>query len=191
MTNICIGPLCIPIQALVPFLFILFRIGVAWFKTNVLKTLSPEEKALAELPPPPAVVERKWVDPSIVHITDAAHLERVKREAMGAGVPVVIDFTAGWCGPCRSIAPLFEELSQQYDACFVKVDIDEADDVALTYKVRSMPTFVFLRIVGDQIEEVRFSGCNKIKLEGLVKAMCAAVVKGEVRETKEEDKKKK
>lgn len=81
--------------------------------------------------------------------------------------------------------------SQQYDACFVKVDIDEADDVALTYKVRSMPTFVFLRIVGDQIEEVRFSGCNKIKLEGLVKAMCAAVVKGEVRETKEEDKKKK
>lgn len=93
------------------------------------------------------------------------------------------------------IAPLFAELAEGYNGCFVKVDIDEAEDVAHKYSIRSMPTFVFLdpEKEGETEEIVRFSGCNKGKLEGLVKAVCAKVlVKGEKEEKREgEDKKKK
>ncbi|KAM3571109.1 hypothetical protein VYU27_006852 [Nannochloropsis oceanica] len=187
MTNICIGPFCVPLGALIPFLFVLFRVALSWFKDR-LGAGSPEEQALAAMPRPPAVNKRTWTDSSIVHITDVAHLAKIRAQAREAGVPVVIDFTATWCGPCRTIAPVFEELSQQYNAAFLKVDIDEADDVAQAFAIRSMPTFVFLRPKDGLEEEIRFSGANKPKLEGLVRATCAAVVRDG---TEEEDKKSK
>ncbi len=80
--------------------------------------------------------------------------------------------------------------SKQYNAAFLKVDIDEADDVAQAFAIRSMPTFVFLRPKDGLEEEIRFSGANKPKLEGLVRAICAAVVRDGTEE-KEEDKKSK
>lgn len=80
--------------------------------------------------------------------------------------------------------------SKQHNAAFLKVDIDEADDVAQAFAIRSMPTFVFLRPKDGLEEEIRFSGANKPKLEGLVRAICAAVVKDGT-EKKEEDKKSK
>lgn len=63
--------------------------------------------------------------------------------------------------------------SKAYDACFGKVDVDTADDVASHFGVRSMPTFVF--VGPDGAELVRFSGCNKAKLEELVGRTCARV----------------
>jgi thioredoxin 1 len=61
---------------------------------------------------------------------------------------VAIDFSASWCGPCQMIAPQYNELSKSpaySNVVFVKVDVDEASDVASNYGVRSMPTFVFVR----------------------------------------------
>lgn len=59
---------------------------------------------------------------------------------------VVIDFFATWCGPCKIIAPQFEELSKQHSSIiFLKVDVDENDEIAATYEVSSMPTFIFIK----------------------------------------------
>jgi thioredoxin 1 len=58
---------------------------------------------------------------------------------------VVIDFFATWCGPCKHIAPKFEELSKMYPhISFLKVDVDESGDLVEYYGIRAMPTFVFL-----------------------------------------------
>ncbi|XP_041634830.1 thioredoxin-like [Cheilinus undulatus] len=76
---------------------------------------------------------------------------------------VVVDFTAAWCGPCRKIAPKFEEASEKYtDMIFIKVDVDECSDVATKYEIRCMPTFMFFRN-GMKIDE--FSGANQDTLK--------------------------
>jgi len=85
---------------------------------------------------------------------------------------VVVDFTASWCGPCRMIAPHFEELSNRYagDATFLKVDVDVCPTVARSQSVSSMPTFVFYR---NRQEITRFSGANASALESKIKEQVA------------------
>ena len=58
---------------------------------------------------------------------------------------VLIDFFATWCGPCKHVAPKFEELSKLYPhVTFLKVDVDESVELTEKFNVRAMPTFVFL-----------------------------------------------
>ncbi|KAM4603520.1 thioredoxin-like [Polymixia lowei] len=79
---------------------------------------------------------------------------------------VVVDFTAKWCGPCRMIAPFFEELEQKYPGCvFLKVDVDEASELSEERKISCMPTFHFYK-QGKKVESLE--GANKQKLEDLV-----------------------
>ncbi|POO00045.1 Thioredoxin [Trema orientale] len=67
---------------------------------------------------------------------------------------VVIDFTATWCGPCRSMEPVLKELSDKYtDVVFVKVDVDELPDVAAEYGIQAMPTFLLMK-KGNQLDKV-------------------------------------
>jgi thioredoxin 1 len=70
--------------------------------------------------------------------------------------PTVIDFWAEWCGPCRTIAPIVEELAEEYaDRVNIgKCDVDNADDVVATYRVRNIPTLVFIKdgnVVGKHV----------------------------------------
>ena len=59
---------------------------------------------------------------------------------------VVIDFFATWCGPCKHIAPKFEEMSKIFPSIvFLKVDVDESAEMVDKFNIRAMPTFVFLK----------------------------------------------
>ncbi|XP_059220770.1 thioredoxin-2 [Stomoxys calcitrans] len=80
---------------------------------------------------------------------------------------VVVDFFATWCGPCKMIAPHLEELSKEYagKVVFVKVDVDDCEDVAMEYGISSMPTFIFIK---NKEKLETFSGANADKLTKLV-----------------------
>ncbi|TPX56190.1 hypothetical protein PhCBS80983_g04716 [Powellomyces hirtus] len=81
--------------------------------------------------------------------------------------PVVIDFHATWCGPCKMIAPKFEEFSNKYSgATFLKIDVDEVPEVAEKEGVSSMPTFLIFAN-GARVGEV--VGANPAKLEAEIK----------------------
>jgi thioredoxin 1 len=68
-------------------------------------------------------------------------------EALKANVPVVVDFWATWCGPCRMIAPIVEELAGEFDGKVKvgKLDVDENQQTAIKYGVRSIPTVLFFK----------------------------------------------
>ena len=83
-------------------------------------------------------------------------------ELLSQEKPVLVDFFAEWCGPCRMLAPVLEKLSSQYEenTKIVKVDIDEESELAHQFKVQSIPTLILFkngqeaeRVVGFQSEE--------------------------------------
>uniref|UniRef100_A0AC34RLJ8 Thioredoxin n=2 Tax=Panagrolaimus sp. JU765 TaxID=591449 RepID=A0AC34RLJ8_9BILA len=59
---------------------------------------------------------------------------------------VVVDFFATWCGPCRIMGPKFHKMSDEFPTgIFIKVDVDEAEDITSDYDIKVMPTFVFIK----------------------------------------------
>lgn len=80
---------------------------------------------------------------SAAAVTDASF----KQEVLDSEVPVLVDFWAPWCGPCRMVAPVVEEIAQQYQEKIkvVKVNTDENPNVASQYGIRSIPTLMIFK----------------------------------------------
>ncbi len=79
----------------------------------------------------------------------------------------VVDFYADWCGPCKMIAPIFEELSAELSANFIKINVDNSQDIAAKFQVASIPTLI---IIKDGKEVDRIVGfMPKPALEGKIK----------------------
>ena len=78
-----------------------------------------------------------------VEVTD----ETFQDEVVGSSVPVLVDFWAEWCAPCKMIAPIVEELADEYDGKvkFAKLDVDSNPNVASTFGVRSIPTLLIFK----------------------------------------------
>ncbi len=72
-------------------------------------------------------------------------------EAMESGETWVIDFWAEWCGPCKTMKPIFESVSEAVDARFGKVNIEDNQEAATTFGVRSIPTFLVVRD-GEEVD---------------------------------------
>ena len=78
-----------------------------------------------------------------------------QQEVLNSNIPVLIDFWAVWCGPCKMIAPFIEEIAKDYEGKVKvgKLDVDNNTNVAMQYGIRSIPTLLFFRDgkVVDQI----------------------------------------
>ena len=68
-------------------------------------------------------------------------------EILASDKPVMIDFWATWCGPCRMLAPIVDEIAAEYDGKIVvaKCNVDDADDVAVDFRIRNIPTIMFFK----------------------------------------------
>jgi len=80
---------------------------------------------------------------SAKHVTT----DQFDAEVLQSSVPVLVDFWAVWCGPCRAIAPHVDAIAQEYAgrAKVVKVNVDEEPEIALRYGIQSIPTLLFFK----------------------------------------------
>ncbi|MDD2751699.1 MAG: thioredoxin [Candidatus Omnitrophica bacterium] len=88
---------------------------------------------------------------SVLHLTDSDF----KKEVLESSLPVVVDFWAPWCGPCKAIGPIVEELAKEYQkkVKVAKINIDEHGATATRYGVMSIPTVMFFKN-GKIVEQV-------------------------------------
>lgn len=102
-----------------------------------------------------------------VTLTDA----NFEEEVLQSDKPVLVDFWAEWCGPCRAIAPTIEELAADFEgrAKVGKLDVDDNQQTAMQYNVRSIPTLLFIKD-GEVVDQL-VGGAPKSKLTEKLEAL--------------------
>ncbi len=90
-----------------------------------------------------------------IEVTDA----NFEKEVLQSNIPVIVDFWAEWCGPCRMVAPIVKEISGEFEgrAKVAKMDVDSNPDIPVKYGIRNIPTILFFKngqIVDKQVGAV-------------------------------------
>jgi thioredoxin 1 len=82
-------------------------------------------------------------NPNVKEVSDSSF----DGDILKSSVPVLVDFWAPWCGPCRSVAPIVDDLATQYAGKLkvAKINVDESTEVAMRYQITSIPTFIVFK----------------------------------------------
>ena len=89
----------------------------------------------------------------------------------GGNLPLVVDFWATWCGPCRMVGPIISEMAEKYDGKIVvgKCDVEESDDLAAEFGIRNIPTVLFFK--NGEIVDKLVGAVPKAKFEEKFEAL--------------------
>ncbi|MBQ4340280.1 MAG: thioredoxin [Firmicutes bacterium] len=98
-------------------------------------------------------------------------IDTFESEVIKSDIPVLVDFYADWCGPCQSIAPILNELAEQYDGKLkiCKINVDENQKLAISHQVMSIPTMLIFK--GGEIKDRIVGAMPKPVLEGKINAV--------------------
>ncbi|MGI6706936.1 MAG: thioredoxin [Clostridia bacterium] len=96
-------------------------------------------------------------------------IENFDSKVLESDKPVLVDFWASWCGPCRMVAPIIDQLANEYDGQIIvgKVNVDEQREIAMKYRVMSIPT-IYLFKYGEPVDHV-IGARPKAELEEMIK----------------------